>query len=74
MVVTPAVPQDSELYIYLKKSGVSMLKRSQVLGMLSEEYFTVLLPEHTENHHHSNYSTCFTGGWLAFNAFIGGFQ
>lgn len=73
VVVTPAVPQDSELYIYLKKSGVSMLKRSQVLGMLSEEYFTVAIA----GTHGKTTITAITAhvlqeAGLAFNAFIGG--
>lgn len=73
VVVTPAVPQDSALYVHLKNSGVSMLKRSQVLGMLSEAYFTVAIA----GTHGKTTITALTAhilqeAGLLFNAFIGG--
>ena len=73
VVVTPAVPQDSELYIHLKNSGISMLKRSQVLGMLSEAYFTVAIAgTHGKTTITALTAHIFQEAGLAFNAFIGG--
>ena len=72
-IVTPAVPQDSELYIHLKNSGVSMLKRAQVLGLLSEEFFTVAIAgTHGKTTITALTAHIFQEAGLAFNAFIGG--
>jgi UDP-N-acetylmuramate--alanine ligase len=40
-VFTPAIPADSLELLYLQKSGVRMMKRAEVLGMLSSEYKTI---------------------------------
>jgi len=36
VVYTPAVPKTNEEYLYLEKSGIPFLKRSQVLGQLTQ--------------------------------------
>lgn len=41
VIFTPAVPTDNTEFIYLKNSGIRMLKRAEVLGMLSSEYKTI---------------------------------
>ena len=72
-VVTPAVPQDSELYKALKNKNVSMIKRSQVLGILSEEYFTVAIAgTHGKTTITALTAHIFQEAGLAFNGFIGG--
>ncbi len=38
VVYTPAIPADNSELHYLLKSGVRMMKRAEVLGMLSSEY------------------------------------
>ncbi len=39
-VYTPAVPKTNEEYLFLEKSGIPFLKRSQVLGLLTQEKTT----------------------------------
>ncbi len=41
VVYTPAVPATNVELQYLQKSGIRMMKRSEVLGMLSSEYKTI---------------------------------
>ncbi len=41
VVYTPAIPKDHKGYDYLLKNGYTILKRSQVLGKLTENRFTV---------------------------------
>jgi len=40
-IYTPAIPADNSELQYLQKSGVRMMKRAEVLGMLSSEYQTI---------------------------------
>lgn len=41
IVYTPAIPKDHKGFNYLKEKGVSIYKRSEVLGKLTEGMFTV---------------------------------
>ncbi len=41
VIYTPAIPATNTELLYLKKSGVRMMKRAEVLGMLSSEYKTI---------------------------------
>lgn len=41
VIYTPAIPAGNTELQYLKKSGVRMMKRAEVLGMLSSEYQTI---------------------------------
>jgi UDP-N-acetylmuramate--alanine ligase len=41
VVFTPAVPKDHKEYNYLKEQGYTILKRSEVLGLLTKNYKTV---------------------------------
>jgi len=41
VVFTPAIPSDNTELQYLQNSGVRMMKRAEVLGMLSSEYQTI---------------------------------
>ncbi len=41
VIYTPAIPTDSQLFTHFMKSGVQMLKRSEVLGMLSKKTPTI---------------------------------
>lgn len=43
VVFTPAIPSDLEEFRHLKSSGLPILKRSQVLGLLSQDIFTVAI-------------------------------
>jgi UDP-N-acetylmuramate--alanine ligase len=41
VIYTPAIPATNSEYQFLIKSGVRMMKRAEVLGMLSSEYKTI---------------------------------
>ena len=41
VVYTPAIPKDHKEYHYLKEQGFTIVKRSEVLGMLTKNYKTV---------------------------------
>ena len=41
VVFTPAIPKDHREYLYLKENGFTILKRSEVLGLISRDYVTV---------------------------------
>ena len=41
VIYTPAIPAPNKELLYLQKSGVRMMKRAEVLGMLSSEYQTI---------------------------------
>lgn len=41
VVYTPAIPNDSIQLNYFKNQGIEIYKRSQVLGMITEDYLTV---------------------------------
>ncbi len=41
IIYTPAIPKDSEILNYFKNEGFDLKKRSQVLGIISKEMFTV---------------------------------
>lgn len=41
VIYTPAIPKDHQEYNYLKDQGYTIKKRSEVLGMITEDYRTV---------------------------------
>lgn len=41
VIFTPAIPKDHQEYNYLKNEGFTMVKRSEVLGLISSGYFTI---------------------------------
>jgi UDP-N-acetylmuramate--alanine ligase len=41
VIFTPAIPKDSAEFNYLKDQGFTILKRSQVLGLISKDYETI---------------------------------
>jgi UDP-N-acetylmuramate--alanine ligase len=41
IIYTPAIPKDLEEYRFLERSGIRMLKRSQVIGNITEDKMTV---------------------------------
>ena len=43
VVYTPAIPEDNKELLYLQKEGVRLYKRSEVLGLISESYFTIAI-------------------------------
>ncbi|HEX8039930.1 MAG TPA: Mur ligase family protein, partial [Chryseosolibacter sp.] len=41
VVFTPAIPKDHREYTFLKENGYTIMKRSEVLGLVSKDYVTV---------------------------------
>ena len=41
VVYTPAIPKDHKVHRYLKENGFTIMKRSEVLGLISRDYMTV---------------------------------
>ena len=41
VIYTPAIPRDNNEFVYLCDKGVRLWKRSEVLGLISQKYFTV---------------------------------
>ena len=41
VIFTPAIPKDHTEHAYLKEKGYSIMKRSEVLGLISKDYTTV---------------------------------
>jgi UDP-N-acetylmuramate--alanine ligase len=41
VIFTPAIPKDHKEYNYLKEQGYTIVKRSEVLGLISKDYITV---------------------------------
>ena len=41
IVYTPAIPKDHQEYNYLKNKEFTLMKRSQVLGLLTQNFFTI---------------------------------
>ncbi len=43
VVYTPAIPADNKIFGHFKNSGISMLKRSDVLGIISKSTFNICI-------------------------------
>ena len=41
VVFTPAIPKDHREHLFLKEEGFTIMKRSEVLGLISKDYVTV---------------------------------
>ncbi len=41
VVYTPAIPKDNKEFVYLNEKGIRLWKRSEVLGIISQNYFTI---------------------------------
>lgn len=41
VVFTPAIPKDHQEHTFLKENGYTIMKRSEVLGLISQDYVTV---------------------------------
>jgi UDP-N-acetylmuramate--alanine ligase len=73
IVYTPAIPSDLQEYRFLKDSGIPMLKRSEVLGEISKDYFTIAIAgTHGKTTITSMVAHILKHSGVAVNAFIGG--
>jgi UDP-N-acetylmuramate--alanine ligase len=41
VIFTPAIPKDHQEHAYLKEKGYTILKRAEVLGLISKDYLTI---------------------------------
>jgi UDP-N-acetylmuramate--alanine ligase len=41
VIFTPAIPKDHQEHAYLKEKGYTIMKRSEVLGLISKDYITI---------------------------------
>jgi len=72
-VYTPAVPSDHEELLYLTEKGILLKKRSEVLGALSQNMFSIAVAgTHGKTTITGLISHIFTVAHTDINAFIGG--
>lgn len=43
VVYTPAIPEENTELNYFRKAGIQMIKRAQLIGQLSHDYFTIAI-------------------------------
>lgn len=73
VVVTPAVPKDNVEYKFFESSEYNMLKRSQVLGLITESYRTVAIAgTHGKTTTTTLTAHVFKTAGLEVSAFMGG--
>jgi len=73
IVFTPAIPKNHQEFQFLMKSTTPMLKRSEVLGEISNDYFTIAVAgTHGKTTITSMLAHILNHNKVAVNAFIGG--
>ncbi|MDX2191030.1 MAG: UDP-N-acetylmuramate--L-alanine ligase [Bacteroidota bacterium] len=73
IIITPAIPVDNSERLYFEKEGYVILKRSQVLGLLTKSMFTIAVAgTHGKTTTSSMIAHILHQAKLPINAFIGG--
>jgi len=73
VIYTPAIPAENTEFQYLKNSNIPMMKRSEILGAISEDYFTIAIAgTHGKTTITSMVAHILKHNGVAVNAFIGG--
>jgi len=73
IVYTPAIPKEQKEFQYLNNSNIPMLKRSEILGEISKDYFTIAIAgTHGKTTITSMVAHILKYNNVAVNAFIGG--
>lgn len=73
VVYTPAIPKNNKELLSLQQSGVKLYKRSEVLGLISQEYFTIAVAgTHGKTTTSSMIAHVLNECGLKCNAFLGG--
>jgi UDP-N-acetylmuramate--alanine ligase len=73
IVLTPAVPKDNIELKYFQENGYTILKRSQVLGLLTKDMFTIAVAgTHGKTTTSSMAAHVLKSGGIKVNAFLGG--
>lgn len=73
VVYTPAIPKNNKELISLEQAGVKLYKRSEVLGLISQEYFTIAVAgTHGKTTTSSMIAHVLNECGVKCNAFLGG--
>jgi len=73
VVYTPAIPSSNKEFQYLRNSEIEMIKRSQMLGLLSEDFYTIAVAgTHGKTSISSLIAHILFGAGLNVSAIIGG--
>ena len=73
VVYTPAIPSNLQEYIAFKNSGIRMVKRAEILGEITKDYFTIAIAgTHGKTTITSMVAHFLNDSGVAVNAFIGG--
>ena len=73
IIYTPAIPKDHQQWNYLKDQGISMLKRSEVLGLITSGHYTLAVAgTHGKTTTSSMVAHLLHGSEKACSAFVGG--
>jgi len=73
VIYTPAIPTENKEFEYLKTNAIPMMKRSEVLGAISADYFTIAIAgTHGKTTITSMVAHILKYNNIAVNAFIGG--
>ena len=73
VVYTPAIPKDHIEFNYFKDNGFSVMKRSEVLGMITENHFTIAVAgTHGKTTTTSMIAHLLSGSRKGCSAFVGG--
>jgi|TARA_R110000782_G_scaffold270436_1_gene371074 UDP-N-acetylmuramate--alanine ligase len=73
VVYTPAIPKNNKELLSLQQSGIKLYKRSEVLGLISQEYFTIAVAgTHGKTTTSSMIAHVLNECGVKCNAFLGG--
>lgn len=73
VIYTPAIPKDNKEWVCLQQTGIKLYKRSEVLGLISQEYFTIAVAgTHGKTTTSSMIAHVLNECGVKCNAFLGG--
>jgi UDP-N-acetylmuramate--alanine ligase len=73
VIYTPAIPKESQIFTYLQESGVPILKRAQVLGVIAQNHKTIAVAgTHGKTSITAMLAHLFKSAGIDFVAFLGG--
>lgn len=73
VIYTPAIPSNNKEFVFLKEQGITLFKRSEVLGFISQNYFTIAIAgTHGKTTTSSIIAHVLNESGIKCNAFLGG--
>ncbi len=73
VIYTPAIPKNSEMFNYFKDNGFTLMKRAEVLGMITKSFKTIAVAgTHGKTTTSSMIAVVMEKSKLKCNAFLGG--